>query len=202
MSLRFHIIDALLDFVIAGLVFRKLPVVLVLIHCRGGVHGYEPLHQATGHFQLCLQLCFLIFQARNIAALIHDFLAQPDDLILVFQQLVDRHDSPAFREIGEAVGLRSSATISRYIHRLIDDGRISIEESKPRTLSAKNSGAAFETVHQRVCLTLADGGKIYMDCNLRKPRAASIKLTFDGILDAKAMKGRIERIVSCNMSYE
>lgn len=48
-------------------------------------------------------------------------------------------------------------------------------------------------VHQRVCLTLADGGKIYMDCNLRKPRAASIKLTFDGILDAKAMKGRIER---------
>lgn len=110
--------------------------------------------------------------------------------------------SPAFREIGEAVGLRSSATISRYIHRLIDDGRISIEESKPRTLSAKNSEAAFETVHQRVCLTLADGGKIYMDCNLRKPRAASIKLTFDGILDAKAMKGRIERIVSCNTSYE
>ena len=26
--------------------------------------------------------------------------------------------------------------------------------------------------------------------------------TFDGILEAKAMKGRIERIVSCNTSYE
>ena len=120
----------------------------------------------------------------------------------ITEYVAENGHSPTFREVGNAVGLRSSSTVSRYIHRLIDDGRISIEESKPRTLSAKNSGAAFETVHQRVCLTLADGGKIYMDCNLRKPRAASIKLTFDGILDAKAMKGRIERIVSCKTSYE
>ena len=34
--------------------------------------------------------------------------------------------SPTFREVGEAVGLRSASTISRYIHRLVDEGRISI----------------------------------------------------------------------------
>ena len=110
--------------------------------------------------------------------------------------------SPAFREIGEAVGLRSSATISRYIHRLIDDGRISIEESKPRTLSAKHSDAAFETVHQRVCLTLADGGKIYMDCHLEKPKSAPVRVSFEGVLDAKNMKSRVGRIVRCQTSDE
>ena len=43
--------------------------------------------------------------------------------------------SPTFREIGEAVGLHSAASISRYSHRLAQEGRISIDESKPRTIS-------------------------------------------------------------------
>lgn len=42
--------------------------------------------------------------------------------------------SPTFREVGDAVGIRSPATISRYIHMLVDEGRISIDESKPRTM--------------------------------------------------------------------
>lgn len=100
-----------------------------------------------------------------------------------------------------AIGLRSPSTISRYIHMLVDAGRISIDESKPRTLSAA-SGDGIETVRQRLCLELADGGKIYMDCNLQKPKAAPVTLSFDGVLDAKDMKGRIGRIIRCNTSYE
>ena len=110
--------------------------------------------------------------------------------------------SPTFREVGEAVGLRSASTISRYIHRLIDEGRISIDESKPRTLSTAASGDSIETVRQRLCLELADGGKIYMDCNLQKPKAAPVTVSFDGVLDAKAMRGRVGRIVRCNANYE
>ena len=120
----------------------------------------------------------------------------------ITEYVAENGHSPTFREVGNAVGLRSSSTVSRYIHRLVDEGRITIDESKPRTLTAAASSDALEIVWQRVCQEMSDGGKIYMDCNLRKPRAASIKLTFDGILDAKAMKGRIERIVSCNTSYE
>ena len=43
--------------------------------------------------------------------------------------------SPAFREIGEAVGLRSSATISRYIHQSLERylRRIPALPSKPYT---------------------------------------------------------------------
>jgi len=111
--------------------------------------------------------------------------------------------SPTFREVGEAVGIRSSSTISRYIHMLVDEGRISIDESKPRTIStASDEADAFETVRQRVCLELADGGKIYMDCNLQKPKTAPVTVSFDGVLDAKAMRGRVGRIVSCNANYE
>ena len=57
-------------------------------------------------------------------------------------------------------------------------------------------------MRQRICLELADGGKIYMDCNLQKPKAAPVTVSFDGVLDAKAMRGRVGRIVSCNTNYE
>ena len=110
--------------------------------------------------------------------------------------------SPTFREVGDAIGIRSSSTISRYIHRLVDEGRISTDESKPRTIAAADDGRAFETVRQRLCLEREDGGKIYMDCNLQKPKTAPVTVSFDGVLDAKAMKGRIGRIVSCNASLE
>lgn len=110
--------------------------------------------------------------------------------------------SPTFREIGEALGIRSASTISRYIHHLVDEGRISIDHSKPRTLSTAALGDSIENVHQRLCLELADGGKIYMDCNLQKPKAVPVTLSFDGVLDAKAMKGRVGRIIRCNTSYD
>jgi len=111
--------------------------------------------------------------------------------------------SPTFREVGDAIGIRSSSTISRYIHMLVDEGRISIDQSKPRTISAaSDDGSAIETVRQRLCLELADGGKIYMDCNLQKPKTAPVTVSFDGVLDAKAMKGRIGRIVGCNAALE
>ena len=120
----------------------------------------------------------------------------------ITEYMVKNGYSPTFREVGEAVGIRSASTISRYIHRLVDEGRISIDQSKPRTLSTAATSDGLETVRQRICLDLADCGKIYMDCNLQKPKAAPVTVSFDGVLDAKAMKGRIGRIVRCNANYE
>ena len=120
----------------------------------------------------------------------------------ITEYVVKNGYSPTFREVGEAIGIRSASTISRYIHRLVDEGRISIDQSKPRTLSTATTSDGLETVRQRICLELADGGKIYMDCNLQKPKAAPVTVSFDGVLDAKAMRGRVGRIVSCNANYE
>ena len=113
----------------------------------------------------------------------------------ITEYVAENGHSPTFREVGNAVGLRSSSTVSRYIHRLVDEGRITIDESKPRTLSAASSGDLLETVRQRVCLEMADGGKIYMDCNLEKPRTAPVRLSFEGVLDAKRMKSRVGRVL-------
>ena len=125
-----------------------------------------------------------------------------DEILAFITEFIARNGySPTFREIGDAVGIRSASTISKYIHRLVADGRISIDESKPRTISA-TTGETIETVRKRLCLELSDGGKIYMDCNLQKPKSAPVRLTFEGVLDAKDMKGRIGRIIRCDASYE
>lgn len=120
----------------------------------------------------------------------------------ITEYVAENGHSPTFREVGKAVGLRSSSTVSRYIHRLVDEGRITIDESKPRTLTAAASGDALETVRQRVCLEMADGGKIYMDCSMEKPRTAPVRVSFEGVLDAKRMKSRVGRIVRCRPSDE
>lgn len=123
--------------------------------------------------------------------------------IFITQYVARNGYSPTFREVGDAVGIRSASTISRYIHMLVDAGRISIDHSKPRTIAAaSDNDGTLEIVHQRVCLELADGGKIYMDCCLQKPKTAAVRVSFDGVLDAKDMKGRIGRIVSCNATLD
>ena len=46
----------------------------------------------------------------------------------ITEYVAENGHSPTFREVGKAVGLRSSSTVSRYIHRLVDEGRITIDE--------------------------------------------------------------------------
>ncbi len=106
--------------------------------------------------------------------------------------------SPTYREIMNALGIRSPSTVSRYIHILLDNGELSCDEFKPRTLTPARYEKDVENVQQRICLETADGGKVYMDCNLIKPKTASVSLSFEGILDAKNLKSHVSRIVRCN----
>ncbi|WP_456273649.1 LexA family protein [Bacillus sp. AK031] len=41
---------------------------------------------------------------------------------------------PAYRDIGEMVGLKSSSTVSWFLHKLKEKGYISWEPTQPRTL--------------------------------------------------------------------
>ena len=49
---------------------------------------------------------------------------------------------------------------------------------------------------------MADGEELYMDCHLQKPRAAPVSVCFDGILDAKSMRGKIGQVVGCTASCD
>ena len=103
---------------------------------------------------------------------------------------------------GEAVGLHSLSSISKYLHRLAEEGRVFFDESRPRTISTVDRRDDIETISRRICLEMADGGKLYMDCHLQKPRAAPVSVCFDGILDAKSMRGKIGQVVGCTASCD
>ena len=49
---------------------------------------------------------------------------------------------------------------------------------------------------------MADGEELYMDCYLQKPRAAMVSVCFDGILDAKSMRGKNGQVVGCTASCD
>ena len=99
----------------------------------------------------------------------------------------DQHGySPSYREIAIGVGIKSTATISRHIHDLIQSGVLPPVEQCPRKLTlrrkTKLTAGTGEQV-QRIRLEAADGGVVCFDCNLKKERDG-LELSFTGILDA------------------
>ena len=94
--------------------------------------------------------------------------------------------SPSYREIQRELQIRSLATVSRYMHQLLDSGALPAPEKPARTDARSDAG-----VH-RWRLELADGGHLYLDCRI----GGENRLCFDGILDAEGLKGRVSRIVA------
>ena len=113
-----------------------------------------------------------------------------DEIVAFISDYVLRNGySPTFREV-------------KYLHRLAEEGRVFFDESRPRTISTVDRRDDIETISRRICLEMADGGKLYMDCHLQKPRAAPVSVCFDGILDAKSMRGKIGQVVGCTASCD
>ncbi len=110
--------------------------------------------------------------------------------------------SPSYREIGEAVGLKSIATVSRYVHWLMDEGVISRPKSSRRTLTVPRNTGSYETICQRICMEVADGGRVYVDCHLKKPRDVQVRVSFTGILDAESLKGKVGQVIHCSACRE
>jgi SOS-response transcriptional repressor LexA len=110
--------------------------------------------------------------------------------------------APTYREIGSAVGLRSSSSVSRHIEQLKAEGRITLRDQKSRTLAPLRRlelVKASEERQRRVQLEVADGGVICFDCNLEKTGTDGVSITFSGVLDASQLKGTVGRVVSCRL---
>lgn len=108
--------------------------------------------------------------------------------------------SPSIREIGQAVGLKSSSTVYNHLRRLKQEGLIVACQQKPRTLTASrirpSEETDQETLQRRVRIDLADGGTIYLDFSVEKPKSAPVDISFGGVLDAKQMKGKVSRVIA------
>ena len=102
---------------------------------------------------------------------------------------------PTYREIGDGTDIRSTSTVSNYVRELVEEGALNCDCSKARTLTPAMSDEPREIVQQRICVQVADGGKLYLDCVLEKPRSSCVRVSFEGVLDAKALKGPVGEIV-------
>lgn len=112
--------------------------------------------------------------------------------------------SPTYREIANAIGVKSTSTVSRYIQMLIHRGLLTKDATHPRTLTtrAKAVEGNHELTQKRICLITADGGKVLLDYCLEKPKDAPVRISFSGILDAQHLKNRVSRVVGCQVSVE
>jgi len=108
--------------------------------------------------------------------------------------------APTFREIGDAVGLKSTATVSGHITRLKSEGKLNTLSQKPRTITTKRKIELAKTEQYRVRLELADGGVLFVDCNLIEKADNSTMVNFSGILDARKIKGKSSLIVNCQIN--
>lgn len=105
--------------------------------------------------------------------------------------------NPSIREIGQAVGLKSPSTVYNHLRRLEEEGRIAVSQQKPRTPeTATRLDADRENFQRRVRIDLADGGSVYLDYGIEKPKAVPVEVTFGGVLDAKQIRGKVSRVIA------
>lgn len=73
-------------------------------------------------------------------------------LLCIFSYCQERAYSPTIREIGDFVGLSSTASVSRHLDKLNDRKLITMLEKKPRTIrvTAKGNKVVHELLNQQI----------------------------------------------------
>ena len=59
---------------------------------------------------------------------------QKEVLEAIQNYIQEKHYPPAYRELGNIIGVKSSSTVSDFLNKLRSKGYISWEEGRPRTL--------------------------------------------------------------------
>ncbi|KON88913.1 transcriptional regulator [Sporosarcina globispora] len=64
-----------------------------------------------------------------------DLSKRQKETLEAINQYINKHNyPPAFRDLADMLGLKSSSTVSDLLHKLRDKGYISWEPTQPRTL--------------------------------------------------------------------
>ena len=61
-------------------------------------------------------------------------------LAFIIQYMNDNGYAPSNREIGDGVGLKSTATVKNYLDKLEKDGKIKTRPGQPRAISVAGYG--------------------------------------------------------------
>lgn len=113
---------------------------------------------------------------------------------------------PSYREIQDGVGIRSLSTVKRHVDKLLQAGALAGSPNKARSfrpVAARQTGTVSgDTVRERMCLEVRDGGKLYFDCVYSRSDELPGGISFEGIVDAGEMKGRVGQVVRSHVSRE
>ena len=116
--------------------------------------------------------------------------------------------SPSYREIADAVGLKSVSTVAHYVKQLEKDGRL----VQRRGQKCRSVGTARRIClpipedksecTQRVAVKISDGGVLEMDLSVKRTEDGQAAVTFSGVLDATRLKKPVGRVVYCSVDRE
>lgn len=115
---------------------------------------------------------------------------------------------PSYREIAEAVGLKSVSTVAHYVKQLEEDGRlVQRKGQKCRSVGTARRvclkiPAGKNECTQRVAVRVADGGVLEMDMSVVRTEEGQAAVTFSGVLDATRLKQPVGRVVFCSVEKE
>lgn len=132
-----------------------------------------------------------------------------NDILLFVNRFNDSNGySPSYREIAEAVGLKSVSTVAHYVKQLEKDGRL----IQRRGQKCRSVGTARrvclripegkEECTQRVVVRIADGGVLEMDLCVKRTDDGQAAVTFSGVMDATRLKQLVGRVVYCGVETE
>ena len=110
---------------------------------------------------------------------------------------------PTYREIGQAIGLSSTSSVSRHIHRMMNSGLLETDKHRRLRLSMTRLSDRPEQNEneKRLKLKLADGGEVRLDCYLERDRlTGKAEVRLGGILEVDG--GRVTRIIGCSEEPE
>lgn len=116
--------------------------------------------------------------------------------------------SPSYREIAEAVGLKSVSTVAHYVKMLEKDGRLVRRKGQKcrsvgtaRRVCIRIPEGRKESTH-RVAVKVADGGVLEMDLSVSRNDQGQAAVTFSGVLDATRLKQPVSRVMYCSVETE
>ena len=116
--------------------------------------------------------------------------------------------SPSYREIADAVGLKSVSTVAHYVKQLEKDGRL-VQRRGQKCRSVGTARCVCLTIPegksectQRVAVKISDGGVLEMDLSVKRTEDGQAAVTFSGVLDATRLKKPVGRVVYCSVDRE
>ena len=132
-----------------------------------------------------------------------------DEIVLFVNRFSDSNGySPSYREIGEAVGLKSVSTVAHYVKQLEKDGRL-VQRSGQKCRSVGTARrvcmaipAGKNECTRGVAVQVADGGVLEMDLSVMRTEDGEAAVVFSGVLDATRLKQPVGRVVLCCVEGE